>query len=380
MARPGTYIYGYYGQGNLGDDLLLKAAVGMVRAVRPDAPILVHCRDADMLPDLGDADTRPWPAAAVLADATLSRPVRFTRHFALLRQAFRTCDTLVFGGGTVLQESRSPMSIMLIAAMVELARKMGLRVILLGAGLGQPRTLRGKLAMGRILRQATAIGLRDAHSMELARAVCPTCRPELTADLVFSLPLASASMPRGSGRVMALSIQPSLTGRTDQTGMQAQQALKGLVTQAVEAGRPVRLLVLENKPDGHAEMDDSRAWWQVLGSLLDDPRADIRLVGADVARPEALFDGVSVHVGMRFHGHILAALAGVPFVGLTYDVKITEICRMLAMPCLTVAEASPESIQGAMELAEQATISQATLDALRLQSGDNLRLLRETLA
>ena len=42
---------------------------------------------------------------------------------------------------------------------------------------------------------------------------------------------------------------------------------------------------------------------------------------------------VSLHVGMRYHAHVLAALAGKPFCGLAHDNKVEEICRAYAMPC-----------------------------------------------
>ena len=55
MNRNGIYLYGYYGQGNLGDDLLMASAVQMIRAVRPDASVFVHCHDPARLPELNDA-------------------------------------------------------------------------------------------------------------------------------------------------------------------------------------------------------------------------------------------------------------------------------------------------------------------------------------
>jgi polysaccharide pyruvyl transferase WcaK-like protein len=371
MARSSVYLYGYYGQGNLGDDLLLQASVAMIRSVRPHAGILVHCRDPARLPPLRDAAATPAPAAAVLADSSLSRVQRLMRHFAMLRRAFAQCDALVFGGGTVLQESRSPVSILIIAAMVELARRQGLRVILIGAGLGEPRSAPGRMAMARILRQADIACLRDSRSFAIAQGLAPEARLAETSDLVFSLSgEADFSAPR-PGDALALSIQPSITGRDDSTGEKARTLLADLAGRAVRSGRRVKLLVFETKQDAGEGVDDRAAWQALLGPLLDDPASGVTLASADADAPMRLYDGASLHAGMRFHGHVLAALAGLPFVGLSHDVKIAEICRAFAMPCRDVGDACRDDVWAAIGTAADSPVSPAVMGELHALASRN---------
>ena len=55
------------------------------------------------------------------------------------------------------------------------------------------------------------------------------------------------------------------------------------------------------------------------------------------AAPQALaaaYRDIDVLCGMRFHGFVLAALFGIPFVGVAHDSKISEICRRFDMACL----------------------------------------------
>ena len=118
--RNGVLLSGYYGCGNLGDDLLLTVAVEELRAILPDARFLLRDHGA-ALPNLGP-DVIPTGVDAILGDQTRSRLYRlagFTRHIAgLLRQ----CRWLIFGGGTVFHDSGGLASLALQWLICHLAR------------------------------------------------------------------------------------------------------------------------------------------------------------------------------------------------------------------------------------------------------------------
>jgi polysaccharide pyruvyl transferase WcaK-like protein len=230
MSRNGIYLYGYYGQGNLGDDLLMTSALRMIRAVRPDVPVFVHCHDPARLPDMNDALQIPVPANARLADVTLSRPARLKAYFSDLRKAFLGSDALVFGGGTVFQDSASPVSLLIIAATVMLAKHMGLKVIAIGSGVGDLRTKAGRIAMKAILSRADIFCVRDEASEAICRAIAPKAKLRQTADLVYGLETPSISTDRRSGIV--LSIQPSITSSKDNKGQRARAALRAVIKTA----------------------------------------------------------------------------------------------------------------------------------------------------
>jgi polysaccharide pyruvyl transferase WcaK-like protein len=382
MSRNGIYLYGYYGQGNLGDDLLMTSAVRMIRAVRPDAPVFVHCHDPARLPDLDDVLVVPVAANAELADRSVSKPIRLLRHFQLLLKTFTTCDALVFGGGTVLQESRSPLSILVIAAMVTAARLRGLKVVLLGAGLGELRTRPGFFAAGHVLRLSAAAAFRDAESVAKARKLAPACTITLTADLVYGLMTGQDRNPAGSAGTVALSIQPSITGRSDGFGERSRRLLRTLVLKLIEDGRHVRLLVFESKPNGTDGIDDAAAWRSIVGDLLDEYPARLTLServsdGTSVEDcSKSLFEGCSIHAGMRFHGHVLASLMRIPFVGLSHDIKITEICKAFSMPCLDLDSSKADDVVLALAESEKKEISLHTITGLRALCSRNLDVLR----
>jgi polysaccharide pyruvyl transferase WcaK-like protein len=379
MSRNGIYLYGYYGQGNLGDDLLMVSAVRMIRAVRPEAPVFVHCDDPARLPGLNDPLFVPVPANARLADINLWRPARLKAYFAYLRKAFSRSDALVFGGGTVFQDSASPVSLLIIAATVMLAKRMGLKVIAIGSGVGQLRTAAGRIAMQAILNRADVFCVRDDASLAVCLSIAPKANLRQTADLVYALEVPPALTAMRNGIV--LSIQPSITSCEDKPGQNARNALRGIMKAAVQRGETCTLLAFETKLPGHGGKDDRDAWDDIAGDLLAAHPALIRsraLAGSigDVTRTLA---GARVHYGMRYHGHVLAAVAGTPFAGLAHDVKVKAVCQSFGMPCLDVSEATPEQAVRDLEAAAGQVLRGTVLETLRASAKRNIDALRDGL-
>jgi polysaccharide pyruvyl transferase CsaB len=379
MSRNGIYLYGYFGQGNLGDDLLMTSAVRMIRAVRPDAPVFVHCQDAARLPELNEALLVPVCANARLADTTLSRPGRLKAYFADVRTAFRRSDALVFGGGTVFQDATSTVSLLIIAATVVLAKRMGLKVIAIGSGVGKLRTSAGRIAMKAILSRADIFCVRDEASLAICRAIAPHANLLQTADLVYGLEVPSTSMDRRNGIV--LSIQPSVTSRKDESGQWARKALRAVIAAALDRGESCTLLAFETKLPGHDGKDDRDAWVEVAGDLLTGHPLLVRslALAGPIDNVIRTIAQARVHYGMRYHGHVLAAVAGTPFAGLAHDVKVQAVCQSFGMPCLEGTQATPEHAVRDLEAAAELVLPDAALNDLRSLALANIVALRDGL-
>ncbi len=259
MSKNGIYLYGYYGQGNLGDDLLMASAVGMIREAVPSAPIFVHCHDPARVPDLGVADVHLVPASAVLADTGRSKPARMADYLGLLRTTFGECRALVFGGGTVLQEGGSPLGLLVILATVMQAKKHGLKVIAIGAGIGAARTRLGRFLLRRIVKRIDVLCLRDASSMAAVAALVPSKSVRAVADLVYALPLPDVSKSVAAPRAI-FSIQPAVTARRDAMGSAVRAALNHTIASFIARGWPCTLLAFETKREGAPGLDDREAW------------------------------------------------------------------------------------------------------------------------
>jgi polysaccharide pyruvyl transferase WcaK-like protein len=380
ISKSGIYLYGYYGQGNLGDDLLMASAVMMIRAAAPDAPLYLHCHDTARVPELGLKDVYLVPASAILADTTRSKPARMAAYLGLLRTTFGACRALIFGGGTVLQEGGSPFGLMVILVTVMQAKKRGLKVIAIGAGIGAARTRLGRFLLRRIIKRIDVLCLRDASSIAAAEALVPGKPVRAVADLVYALPPPVVQPSQGAPRAI-FSIQPAVTARRDAVGKAVRAALAHTIAAFVARGWHCTLLAFETKLEGATGLDDREAWQDVVGDLLAQHPAAIELLApsGDLATVTARMAGARVHVGQRYHGHVLAAVANVPFVGLAHDRKIAEVCRSFGMPCIAVESVTPEALLAMADDAATRTINPAVMAALRAEAHRNAQALCETL-
>src|SRR5262245_20925320 len=109
--RNGILLSGYYGCGNLGDDLLLTVSVEELRAILPGTQFLLRDHGG-ALPNLG-LDVIPTGVDAILDDQTHGRLHRLANFTWRIGGLLRQCRWLIFGGGTVFHDAGGTASLAL---------------------------------------------------------------------------------------------------------------------------------------------------------------------------------------------------------------------------------------------------------------------------
>jgi polysaccharide pyruvyl transferase WcaK-like protein len=320
--RTAVLLSGYYGCGNLGDDLLLTVAVEELRTLLPDARFLLRDHGAD-LPKLGP-DVVPTGIDGILDDQTRSqlyRLVSFTWHaVGLLRQ----CRWLIFGGGTVYHDNRGLASMALQWLLCHLARVLGVRVAALGVGVGDLQTATGRWLLRGIIARCELFLVRDNAALKQ----CGGTKARLTEDLVFawqSLPPDSGSRPPpGNPASIGLTVSPLADKKTV-------AALADAVRLWQEQGHRVVFFVFQKSG---TIADDTKVFAEISRKLAIAP-ASVETRHPDANAPAIIeaFADIDIVCGMRFHGLVLAAMLERPFVGIVHDNKISEICGRFDMPC-----------------------------------------------
>jgi polysaccharide pyruvyl transferase WcaK-like protein len=119
----------------------------------------------------------------------------------------------------------------------------------------------------------------------------------------------------------------------------------------------------------------------VAGDLLTRHPGQIELLApaGNLTDVIARVAQAQVHLGQRYHGHVLAAMAGVPFAGLAHDRKIVEVCRSFSMPCLAVEDVKPDVTLALIDAATHLHINPAVLNDLRAAARLNVDALREVM-
>jgi polysaccharide pyruvyl transferase WcaK-like protein len=323
--RTGVMLSGYYGCGNLGDDLLLTAAVEGLRPILPGARFLLRDHGVN-LPELGP-DVIPTGIDAILDDQTHSRVYRLVSFTRCMSSQLHQCRWLIFGGGTVFHRSGGLASLTLQWLICRLARLLCVRVAALGVGINDLAAGPGRWLLHDIIKRCELFLVRDEAALEQ----CAGTKARLTGDLVFawrSLRIADTHRPPGPSVGIALTVSPMASRATV-------SALAKAVRRWQERGHRVVFLVFQR----NATMADDATVFAAINRELPGTSApvEIRDLAADASMIVDAFADIDVVCGMRFHSLVLSAMLERPFVGIAHDPKISEICRQFGMPCRDTA-------------------------------------------
>lgn len=176
MAR--VLISGYYGFGNLGDELLLTALLRELRQLAPDSQAAVL-----------SADPRATEARHQVEAVARDRPDQVLR-------AVGRCDLLLSGGGSLLQDGTSSRSLWYYLGLLDLAQRMGKGTFVYCQGAGPLLRPWNRTMTRRVLSRVTAITLRDQASRETLTALGVRRPMVVAADPVLSLPLRPGGRDR----------------------------------------------------------------------------------------------------------------------------------------------------------------------------------------
>lgn len=300
QRKRGTLLCGYYGFGNMGDDILLRSAIERARREYPGKSVRALTRGGR-----SDSDRFCIPCA------------RRSSSIAVLRELF-ICQRLIFGGGTLLQCDTSLRSMIYYAALLIMAKMIGRECILWGNGLGRAD---GWLSQ-KILRSALAccnmIEVRDIRSYALAKRLACEERAALDRDLAERKAWVCSSTRRaeyllrralGEKRNKFIVVIPRARHCYNDIA-----ALSAELFRKRTEGFSVLMIPM-------CERDDA--------ALCN---AMCAAVGAATVRGICFDDLVMIArrsacvYSMRYHGLVAARLAGVPFIGIGEDDKIIGYC------------------------------------------------------
>ncbi len=167
--KGGVLLCGYFGYGNTGDEAILSASLHRLRNEAADRPITV-------------LSAHPRKTAKEHGVKAIGR----FSPLAVLR-AMASCDTLLFGGGGLLQDETSTASLIYYTALLRLGALFGKERRLNGNGIGPLRRPASRRLVARRLRDCS-VTVRDTASQLLLRelSVSATQAP----DTALALPIA----------------------------------------------------------------------------------------------------------------------------------------------------------------------------------------------
>lgn len=325
MARPvRVLVAGYYGHGNAGDEIVLAG----IRTVL-----------------LETAGSRAFELRAVSGSPADTQSQHGLKSYpklspvSLLR-ALAWSDCLVLGGGSLIQDATSRRSALYYLWLARLAQALGRRVFAWAQGFGPLKDPGLRRMSARVLSRATGVTVRDPSSLhELSilgvRDACLSADPAFLARPADCLPPDTISASAAGARLLGVA------ARSWKEAGDLPSALSAACAQVAAGGALVPLYVPFQQPDDVALS-------RLLAETAGPPGGvlETRLGPEEMVR---LFVGLDLVLGVRLHALILAARAGVPFAGVSYDPKVDAFCSAAGMPCVPAHSAEARELAEVLE-------------------------------
>ena len=360
-------LLGYYGFGNLGDELLLKACI--------DSLNLLGISNGQII----ILSNNPEETQKNFKVQALNR-----WKFRDLIKAFSKSENFLLGGGGLFQDSTSSASCVYYWAVVRLAKLMGLKIFALGQSIGPLNSRASKFFTGNALKACKKIHVRDENSLRLAEDLgCKNVT--LGADLVLSLtgsscykqpswkvtpfcqeaailesnpPVSELTSPlrqggQESSSTFAIPVTPCLPcvrGGAERSEAEGLILKKGAQRAKEESSvmlinlRPFKNLegvikILEphvkNFPGEKIGAALSKEDEKILKDFQKDLGLTKILMLKNFSEAEALWSSACCCVGMRLHFGVLSRIFRKPVALIPYDLKVSEFARQSGIPCIT---------------------------------------------
>lgn len=295
-------ISGYYGYDNLGDEAVLETILKNLREAIGDADITVLSSD-------------PTATVAKYDVESVGRS-----SFRGVLKALWKCDLLISGGGSLLQDVTSRLSIFYYLLIIFAGRLLGKKVMVYSQGIGPIRKPMNRFVTRWILSGIQAITVRESYSrQDLIEMGVSESLIEVTADPVVSMDVQSAS--DGTQLLRSYMTEKQLEKPKIGFALRGKAYSKDLearIVKTVEAIQKEMDVTLIFIPFYYNEdMRTIHALRHVLNGdvVYLDQRHDAKEI-LGITRE------LDVLVGERLHSLIFAAICHVPMIALSYDPKI----------------------------------------------------------
>ena len=301
-VRDGVLICGAYGFGNTGDDAILQAIIGEMRRIDPHMPLTVLSR-------------RP-------KDTQRAFGVNACHRFGVcsIRRVLRRSQLFISGGGSLMQDVTSRLSLWYYLGTIRMAHGCGCKVQMYGCGIGPIIYDSDRKLAARIINTCVdKITLREPDSRETLRDFGVTV-PEviLASDPALTLPPAGRSRIDSILRAHDMELDGKYIGFVLRKwpGMEekATAFAAGAVYAYLKYGLTPVFLSINFRSDGEAGQLVTEHL-SIPFYVIDEQMSSGEVIG--------VLSRMTTVVSMRLHGLIFAAGQGVPLIGVAYDPKVT---------------------------------------------------------
>ena len=300
--RSGVLICGAYGMENGGDEAILEAIVGEMRAIDPEMPITVLSRT---------------PALTARKYGVESLHMF---DFPGFQRVMKKCALYINGGGSLIQDVTSSRSLWYYLYTLRAAKRRGCRVLMYGCGIGPvSRPKNRRMAKKYIDRYVDEITLREENSLSELRSFGVTA-PRVTVASDPALTLRPAPGEVVDDKMRSLGLEPDgkyvcfCLRSWEGFGEKAECFARAADYVYEKYGLEPVFLSVNTRSDGAAAQSAARTITAPCRIIAEPMPTDVTI--GVISRMRAV-------VSIRLHGLIFAASQAVPSVGIAYDPKVS---------------------------------------------------------
>lgn len=287
-------ICGYYGFGNTGDEAMAHEIVKMLRKKNPSCDICIMSH-------------RPRLTSRGLCVSSVGR-----MNFFKIKKTLKNTDVFLFGGGNLLQDKTSTLSMIYYTKMIELAKKCGCKIKFFAGGIGPVTREKNKRRTARALSLADEISMRDEDSLRLARSLCKGKDVTLVPDPVLSVkPSENTLGVLGIAPENYFVVAPkNLTRDGEDTLLEIIGKIKS------RTGKTPLFFAMHPKEDSKL--------CRYLAKKSGGCAVTVPLYAEEVAE---LLSGAELSICSRLHALVLSRAAGIKTAALSDDEKLTVFLK-----------------------------------------------------
>lgn len=307
-------ISGYYGFGNLGDELILSVIIRELKKRGFQITVLSKA------PELTKSQY------GVQAVHRMNLPDIF--------DAFAHADIFISGGGGLFQDATGLGSVLYYGGLIQLARFFELTVIFFAQGVGPLHGDFARFFTQKALERSALITVRDKESADLIQTLTGHL-PEITADPVwlYEMPTQKPLHPTFSSLTGIWHIGISLRPWRTLTFRQIQAFAYFLKNLIRLAGKTVHIHLF-----AFQETQDEEPLKLLEKSLRSEQIENLTITWTPQETLMKTLSSCDLFFGMRFHSLVLALLAKIPVYGLPYDPKVQHLLETLRLKGTDVSQ------------------------------------------
>jgi polysaccharide pyruvyl transferase CsaB len=311
-------ISGYYGFNNIGDESILTSIVNNLKQSIPRAEITV-------------LSVNPKSTEKKHGVKAINR-----KNIMQILQEIKTCDLLISGGGSLLQDVTSGKSISYYLGVIMMGLILKKKVMIYSQGIGPVNRGYNRILVKYVLNKVDCITVRDEKSMDELLKMSVNIPPIfVTADPVIGLD----KVPLELGRAQLVK-----EGLEEDNG-------KPLIGFAIRSWKKNDRLktVLAKTADRLIEALDVQVVFipfhygediRFMEEIEKEMKQQAIFVKHkyDVQEMLAITGNLDLLIGVRLHSLIFAAIMNVPVIGISYDPKNDSFMASLEQKCLCNVE------------------------------------------